>query len=506
VSLAAAALFCGSPALQAEQSTPAKAGVGVLAPASRPAEPKLQMHRLTVRAAPATRPALQYRLLPDPNERTAGNAAPVYLLSFLQALKVPQEERKLDDADAARLGAPEAEKHDRLSFYQYEVPLDRLTDAKVEQFLGKFASALTQFDVAARRDHCDWDLPTRELGFGTLLPHLTSARDLANINSLRVRLAIARHDYRTAARGLQSGMSLGRDLGGGGGGGGKPLLVEALVGAGIGALALEQAETLVQQPDAPNLYWPLAELPRPFVDMPASIREERTAMVRGLTGQSEMRRMKEGRFSAEDWDGLIARLAHVNDAVGAKRPLETKLGPVATAVVLYPAAKQYLVGRGVPAAEVDAMPVPAALARFYVESFEEWWDELLKWTNLPFWEAYPGMQRAEDAYRKAETGFASNPLLTLMPTVSLAYITGVKFDRQVAALQTVEALRNYAATHDGRLPANLTEITDTPAPADPTTGKPFNYRVEGDRVALESPPPKGRDARDGLRVEVTFVK
>ena len=51
-----------------------------------------------------------------------------------------------------------------------------------------------------------------------------------------------------------------------------------------------------------------------------------------------------------------------------------------------------------------------------------------------------------------------------MPTVSRAYLGGVKFDRQIAALQTVEALRNYAATHDGRLPANLTEMTDTPAP------------------------------------------
>ena len=118
-------------------------------------------------------------------------------------------------------------------------------------------------------------------------------------------------------------------------------------------------------------------------------------MVRG-SGQAEMRRMKEGRFSAEDWDAFIARLAHINDSVGAKRPLESKLGPVAAAVVSYPGAKKYLVGRGVPAAEVDAMPVPAVLARFYVESFEEWWDETLKWTNLPFWEAYPGMQRTED--------------------------------------------------------------------------------------------------------------
>jgi hypothetical protein len=479
------------------QQPPVGAPVTQSAPATRP-ERGPDVHRLTVHAAPATRPALQYRLLPDLTERTAGNAAQVYLLSFLQALQVPQDARKLTEADAARLGVAKPEYDDRLDFYLHEVPLERLSNADVEQFLGKYQSALAQLDVAARRDQCDWDLP-REQGFGLLLPHLSSARDLARLGALRVRLEIARHDYPAAVRGLKTEMGLARDVGA------KPLMIEALVGIGVAALSFQQVETLVQQPDAPNLYWPLADLPRPFVDVAAAMREERSFMVARLP---DMRRIKEGRFSAEDWESFTAKLAHLTDSAGAKRPIEAKLAPVAAAVVLYPAAKQYLIRRGVPGAEVEGMPVPAVLARFYLESFDEWWDEMLKWTSLPFWEAYPGMRWTEAAIGQAKTGVASNPLLSIMPSFSRAYFQGAKLDRQIAALRTVEALRNYAATHDGRPPANLADITDTPAPADPTTGKPFLYQVQGNRVTLESPAPeKGWEPRrEGLRVEVTFVK
>ena len=176
--------------------------------------------------------------------------------------------------------------------------------------------------------------------------------------------------------------------------------------------------------------------------------------------------------------------------------------------MLYPAAKQYLVGHGVPAAEVDAMPVPAALARFYVESFEEWWDETLKWTNLPFWEAYPGHAAHRGRVpQDGRTGFASNPLLTLMPSVSRAYLNGAKLDRQIAALQTVEALRHYAATHDGRLPASLARHhgharagrpDDRQTVPLPGRGRPRDAGLAGPR--------RFGGPRDALRVEVTFVK
>ena len=39
----------------------------------------------------------------------------------------------------------------------------------------------------------------------------------------------------------------------------------------------------------------------------------------------------------------------------------------------------------------------------------------------------------------------------------------------------VEALRMYAAAHDGTLPDKLDDVSEVPVPADPGTGLPFEY-------------------------------
>ena len=56
----------------------------------------------------------------------------------------------------------------------------------------------------------------------------------------------------------------------------------------------------------------------------------------------------------------------------------------------------------------------------------------------------------------------------------------------MATLQCIEAIRLYMASHDGRLPGSLDEITEVPIPLNPMTGKPFPYRLEGDKAILDS--------------------
>ena len=58
----------------------------------------------------------------------------------------------------------------------------------------------------------------------------------------------------------------------------------------------------------------------------------------------------------------------------------------------------------------------------------------------------------------------------------------------------------YAAEHDGKLPAKLDEIR-LPLPLDPATGKPFNYKVEGQTVHLHGGPLSVQ-----VRYEVTIPK
>ena len=59
-------------------------------------------------------------------------------------------------------------------------------------------------------------------------------------------------------------------------------------------------------------------------------------------------------------------------------------------------------------------------------------------------------------------------------------------------LRHVEALRLYAAEHDGTLPAKLSDIT-VPLPDDPFTGKPFRYEVAGNTAHLRGTPPPGME-------------
>jgi hypothetical protein len=80
-----------------------------------------------------------------------------------------------------------------------------------------------------------------------------------------------------------------------------------------------------------------------------------------------------------------------------------------------------------------------------------------------------------------------------------------RLDGTVAGLQCIEALRHHMATHDGQLPATLSEVTDLEVPDDPATGQPFTYRLDGTKAILDVSPPKGAGPDDAVRYELTLA-
>jgi hypothetical protein len=80
-----------------------------------------------------------------------------------------------------------------------------------------------------------------------------------------------------------------------------------------------------------------------------------------------------------------------------------------------------------------------------------------------------------------------------------------RLDATVAALQTIEGLRHYAATHDSQLPARLADITDIEIPDNPVTQQPFPYERRGTRAVLEVPAPQGGVPRDAIRYEIVVA-
>ena len=78
-----------------------------------------------------------------------------------------------------------------------------------------------------------------------------------------------------------------------------------------------------------------------------------------------------------------------------------------------------------------------------------------------------------------------------------------RLEVDLAALQCVEAIRSYAASHGGQLPPTLAEITEVSVPNDPMSGQMFRYTRTGATAVLESPAPTGGDAKDAIRYEIT---
>ena len=85
-------------------------------------------------------------------------------------------------------------------------------------------------------------------------------------------------------------------------------------------------------------------------------------------------------------------------------------------------------------------------------------------------------------------------------------VTMHRLDAKIAALQCVEALRHYAASHNGQLPKHLSEIPDAQVPEDPVSGRPFAYQCVGSKAVLEESIPKDASPSGSTRYEITVAR
>lgn len=69
------------------------------------------------------------------------------------------------------------------------------------------------------------------------------------------------------------------------------------------------------------------------------------------------------------------------------------------------------------------------------------------------------------------------------------------------ALQCVEAIRSYAASHSDQLPQTLADLKELSLPQNPMTGEVFRYTRTAATAVLESPAPAG-GKKGGLRYEI----
>lgn len=443
-------------------------------PAPRPA-PGSRVIELTVRPAPEPEPALKYRLLPTYIDLEPGNAALLYHQAWNAFPR---------DTDWT------VKNYNWLTMPPGELPRE-----EVAAVLKGYAEALRHAEAAAHRETCDWEVHIRKGGIATDLPHLARARSLARVLALKARLEVADGRCTAAIRTLQTGFALARHVPKDSG------LVGSLVGMLIARMMADVVQQLQAMPDAPNLYWTLADLPRPLIPIREAMQIE-SDMV--FFQWPELRPVAEGKrtLTAEEWAKVVKQWG------GQARALqENPVGAVLVALRMYPEAKRALIAGGRSPQEVEAMPVAQVIAIHQLGEFVRMRDDLFKWFGLPYWQAREGLaQWNQELQRLTAKEGSTNALLGLLPALDRALFVQALADRQLAALQCIEGIRMYAAAHEGKPPDRLDLMTNSPAPIDPVTGKPFNYAVDGQRFTIDCPAPPGLDAWYGIRYVVTVRK
>jgi hypothetical protein len=412
-------------------------------------------------AAPPV-PVLKYHLLFEPAEQTPGNAAPLYrdAASILGSQPWQQivdfESHKFSDAD--------------------------FTDA-AESLYQKNELVYEKLEAAGRCEGCDWKTPIREKG-NILLPYLNTTHTFSDFVRIRAREMLLAGKIPEALGSLRLGYELSRKTAQ------DPFLVTALTSQGAAAPLTGELEELMNRPDAPNLYWALAALPRPFIGfhyavsgerllIPVTFKEIAGANLDDFSGDDlrpVFQRAVKIRLANADGDAASTRLQSIwqnEDALD--REVNRNL----------PAAQQYYEQtRNVSADQVQSMEPFKVTVIYWYEEMRNFRDEIYAASTLPYPLLIPRMRQLGDELDRIQHDQPANSFILYAHNYTNAATAFCRTDRQLAALTDVEAIRSYAAANGGRLPDHLQDITDTPALDNPRTGEPFDYAVHGDTAAL----------------------
>jgi hypothetical protein len=412
--------------------------------------PTEMLIRLNVQPMAAPKPALRYLLLPELKEMTPGNPIEGYLKCFMDK--------------------------------KYS-----------EQMNGLTGLSLRQADRAARMDKPDWQilLKARTDGVGLLLPDLQGLRFLASSLQERFRLELLRGHFDEALVTAKTMFALSRHLGE------HPTLIGNLVGIAIAQVAIAPLEEMLEQPGCPNLYWALTNLPNPLISFERGMEGER------IMSQAELHDLDDSvPMSSAQLKKLLERIDQLRDLEDKPRKEKTQawLDERTKDQVLLKAAFARLVDYGIPEERLKNFPAAQLVLLDEKREYETLRDEDAKLMNLPTWQV-------EELSKGLVVEKPTALFRVLLSSLQKIRRAQGRLEQRIALLRHVEALRLHAVEHKGQLPEKLGDIT-VPLPADPFTGKPFRYKLEGATAHLRGSPPSGLEnmAEYNLHYEITLKR
>jgi hypothetical protein len=428
-------------------------GIGPAAETNKPDERTFELT-----PSPPPKPVLTHQLLfDDLADRMPGNAAILYLDAIL--LMGPDAKEK----GATALEAYEAK--DMAAFNNLAGELDMST-------------VFDELELAGRREECEWQPPFREKGADTLLPHLEPlAHGMTRLIQVKALRQIEKGQLEEAIKTLRLGYEMSNKIGR------EPIAVSGMVSLAITTRMNDVLAKLMSQAKSPNLYWALAEFPPRRPMFRHALDGERSWAATSRPSLMKLRRGEQ--ISADEWRDLFAYIWSLMDGdrpAGTPAPRHPDPAEAASPELLQQARREYAEKFRLSADEVAKLEPIVVLGDFYHRQWLNLFDEQYKLRGLP----YPLMLKM--GKEEAARAFAlrnkqpDNPFQVFgYDTIARKY---AEADRQLAALTAVEALRSYAAAHDGKLPEKLADVTATPVPENPATGEPFEYRVENGTATI----------------------
>ncbi len=428
----------------------------VLAAESEDDEPTEKFTALTIDAVAAPIPAFRWRLYPAVHEMRRGDAASIYL-------RLAGER-----ADFSR------DKYANGSDEILALPFEKLQPSAIES-LGDIRHDFEQLRIAALCDRCDWNYTFDQKGgyLEVRFSEMRAMRYFARVLAAKARCEIAGHDYVAAVETLRVGLVMARNIST------ANTLITQLVGVAIAGVMCDELQLLMAQPDAPNLYWALAALPRPFISLQQSQQMDRMYVYSALP---ELAQVDQPGVTV-DWSRALSKLkSFMGEALGPgegvnlavlKELEQSGIPPEKVA-----AARRYLVETaGFASDKVEAMHQDEVVIRYSLAVFDYLLQENMKWASLPYWQAQPLRDANSERLETMSKEMEILPLASAIGSYGHVQWAEVRMQRQLATLQLIAALQDYAAHHGSSLPKQLADLP-LPAPQDPVTGKAYEYALD----------------------------
>ena len=413
---------------------------------------------LTLSPREIERPLLKYRLMPAEHELVDGNAAPIILrLPWDQSPYLSKAFPTLHEYRHMTLDDP------------------RLLNAK-NVFPPRFYHELKR---AAFRRTADWEYPIGEKPFEEiLLPDVQWGRGFVGYGlSVWIRYHIAHGHIDEAREGILVGLANSRHYGR------SPFVITQLVCVAIDSMILDRLEELLSQPECPNMYWALTVLPRPLIDISPSVEMQERFLEMTVEGLNNLDRLE----TEDQWSQLVRRVLRMFLVRQANGQFP-ELADVELRQILQRLAERARAEAKFEdfADRVAAMSNAEAGLRWFLDHQREQLQELTALTSFDPKVAIPRLEALHQRSESFRSEFGISGLLGNDFPLQ-GYLGVNKIQRRIDALRVVEAIRNYAATHAGELPATPDNIVETPIPDDPLTGKPFRYEVVEGAAELSAP-------------------